>query len=102
MSKFVHDADADDDDNINAKAIAIPRVYSENSRAKNCSELWTLGSINRFIPYSVEANFLSGVFPLLTSAEACKKSSRWLLNESCISAGVGKPVNTCASPTTMI
>ena len=30
MSKFLHD----DDDNDDAKAIAIPRVFSENSRAK--------------------------------------------------------------------
>ena len=31
MWKFVHD----DDDNDGAKAIAIPRVFSENSQAKN-------------------------------------------------------------------
>ena len=29
----------------------------------------------------VEANFLSGVFPPLTTAEACEKSSRWLWKE---------------------
>ena len=29
----------------------------------------------------VEANFLSGVFLHLTSAEACEKSSRWLWKE---------------------
>ena len=33
--------------------------------------------------YPVEANFLSGVFLPLTSAEACEKSSRWLWKESC-------------------
>ena len=33
MSKFLHDAD-DDDNNDDAKVIAMPRVYSENSRAK--------------------------------------------------------------------
>ena len=32
MSKFLLDAEDDTDDN-NAKAIAIPRVFSENSRA---------------------------------------------------------------------
>ena len=32
MSHFLHD---DDDDNDNAKDIAIPRFFSENSRAKN-------------------------------------------------------------------
>ena len=32
MSKFLHDAGPADD----AKAIAISRVFSENSRAKNC------------------------------------------------------------------
>ena len=40
MSKFFHDDedcandDDDDADDANAKAIAIPRVFSENSRAK--------------------------------------------------------------------
>ena len=29
-----------------------------------------------------EANFLSGVFSLLTSAEACEKSNRWLWKET--------------------
>ena len=37
MSKFLHVDDNDDDDddenNDDAKAIAIPRVFSENSRA---------------------------------------------------------------------
>ena len=32
MSKFLHDAD---NNNANTKAIAIPRVFSENSQAKN-------------------------------------------------------------------
>ena len=37
MSKFLHHNDNDYDDNNNAKAIAIPRAFSENSRAKkNC------------------------------------------------------------------
>ena len=41
MSKYLHAADNDHaandkvDDNDDAKAIAIPRVFSENSRAKN-------------------------------------------------------------------
>ena len=37
MSKFLHDADDNDgdDDKDNSKAVAIPRVSSENSRAKN-------------------------------------------------------------------
>ena len=47
----------------------------------------------------VEAKFLSGVFSPLTSAEACEKSSRWLWKEICVSTGVRKPGNTCASPT---
>ena len=38
----------------------------------------------------VEANFLSGVFSPLTSAEACEKGSRWLWKESCVSTGVRK------------
>ena len=54
------------------------------------------------VRYPVEANFLYGVFSPLTSTEACEKSSRWLWKESCVSAGVKKPGNTCASPTTMI
>ena len=43
---------------------------------------------------SVEANILSGVFSALASAEACKKSSRWLWKESCVSTGVRKPEYT--------
>ena len=43
MSKFLHADDnyendddaAADDDNEDAKAIAIPRIFSENSRAEN-------------------------------------------------------------------
>ena len=31
-----------------------------------------------------------------------EKSSRWLWNESCVSTGLKKPGNTCASPTAMI
>ena len=50
----------------------------------------------------VEANFLSGVFSPLNSAEACEKNGPWLCKEICVSAGVRKPENTCASPTTMI
>ena len=34
MSKFLHDTDNDDPDDDNTKAIAIPRVFSLNSRAK--------------------------------------------------------------------
>ena len=49
----------------------------------------------------VEANFLSGIFSSLTSAEACEKSSQWLWKESCVSTGVRNPGNTCASPTTI-
>ena len=37
-----------------------------------------------------------------TSAEACKKGSRWLWKESCVSTGVRKPGNACASLTAMI
>ena len=50
----------------------------------------------------LEANFLSWVFPPLTSTEACEKSSRWLWKEIRVGTGVRKPGNTCASPTTMI
>ena len=50
----------------------------------------------------VEANFFSGVFSPNTSAEACEKISRWLLKENCVSTGVRKPGNTCASLTAMI
>ena len=47
----------------------------------------------------VEANFLSSVFSLLTSAEACERGSRWLWKERCVITGVRKPGNTCASLT---
>ena len=51
----------------------------------------------------VEANFLSGVFSPLNSAEACEKSSRWLWKKkSSVSTGVRKSGNTCASPIAMI
>ena len=36
------------------------------------------------------------------SAETCEKISPWLWKESCVSTGVRKPGNTCASPTSMI
>ena len=55
-----------------------------------------------FVRGPVEANFLSGVFLPLTSAEALEKCSRWLLKESCVSTFVRKPGNTYASPTAMI
>ena len=45
----------------------------------------------------VEANFLSGVFSPLVSAEACQKSSEWLWKESCVSTGVRKPGNMCVT-----
>ena len=35
MSKLLHNNDDDDADNADAKAIAIPRFFSENSRAEN-------------------------------------------------------------------
>ena len=41
MSIFLHDADDDadqDDDNDDAKATAIPRVFSGNSRAKDMED----------------------------------------------------------------
>ena len=49
-----------------------------------------------------EANFLSGIFSPITSAEVREKKSRWLWKESCVSTGVRKPGNTCASPTPTI
>ena len=51
---------------------------------------------------SLEANFLSGVFSPLASAEVCEKSSRWLWKENCVSTCMRKPGNTCASLTAMI
>ena len=36
MSKFLND---DDNSNDDAKAIAIPRVFSENSRTKNLENM---------------------------------------------------------------
>ena len=49
-----------------------------------------------------QTNIFSSIFSALTSAEACEKSSRWLWKESCVSTGVRKPRNTCASLTVMI
>ena len=54
------------------------------------------------VPSPVEETFRSGVFLPLTSVEACKKRSQWLWKKSCVSAGVRKPGNTCASPIAMI
>ena len=45
----------------------------------------------------IEAKFISGVFLPLTSAEASEKSGQWLWKEICISTGVRKPGNTCAT-----
>ena len=46
----------------------------------------------------VEAKFLYGIFLPLTSAEACEESW-WLWKEICVSTGVRKRRNTCASLT---
>ena len=42
MSRFLHDNDNDDndDDNNDAMAIAIPRVFSDTSRAKMVDNLF--------------------------------------------------------------
>ena len=46
MSKFVHDADDED----GAKAIAMPRVFSDNSRAKSASIQYLLIFLPCFLP----------------------------------------------------
>ena len=68
------------------------------------AQWWACRTKDLVVRFPVEANFLSGVFSPLTSAEACEKSSRWLWKESCVSryTGVRKSGNTCASPTPMI
>ena len=43
MSQFLH---SNNDDNADAKAIAMPPVFSENSRAKNVESGITHQSIN--------------------------------------------------------
>ena len=48
-----------------------------------------------------EANFLSGIFSPFTF-ETCENSGRWLWKEGCVSNGVRKSGNTCASPTAVI
>ena len=40
----------------------------------------------------VEANFLSGIFSPLTSAEACEKSSWWLLKEKLFNVSLERQV----------
>ena len=67
-------------------------IYSEPARVAHC---WTHNQV-------VESKIISGVFPLLNSAEACEKTSRWLWKEICVSTGLRKPGNACASPTAMI
>ena len=62
---------------------------------RNCMTLWLS------VQEPVEVNFLSGIFLPLTSAEACEKDSRWLWKESCVSTGVRKTGNTCASQTAL-
>ena len=62
MSKFLHNADK-------AKAIAIPRVFSENSRAKKFTCLFKC----TLVPFSF-ASFLAAAFSLTR----LKKSSRQL------------------------
>ena len=46
--------------------------------------------------------FLAYFHLSLLLAEACEKSSWWFWKEHCVSTGVRKPGNTCASPTAMI
>ena len=56
MSKFLHDAATDD----YAKAIAIPWVFSENTRAKNIMKVllccgfkhWSLAEHDEFVKYN--------------------------------------------------
>ena len=45
----------------------------------------------------VEAKFLCSVFPPLTSAETCEKSSRWFWKEIHVNTGVREPGNTCVT-----
>ena len=46
MSKFSHDADDDDADADDAKAMTIPRLFFENSRAKKVK--WML-NVSKFV-----------------------------------------------------
>ena len=70
----------------------------QSSRTISMPHSFLIASINS----PVEETFLSGLFSPLSSAEACEKSSRWLLKKSCVSTGVRKLGNTYASPTAMI
>ena len=51
MSEFLHD---DNNENADAKAIAIPRVFSENSRAKNAGNQHFLLFPQCFLPQQGE------------------------------------------------
>ena len=51
----------------------------QDVKASNTSELNFVARLIKYAPRPfVEANFLSGVFSPVTSAEASEKSSRWL------------------------
>ena len=85
----------------------FPTVFSKDLHCRHVKTRDCLGkgqTLDLVVVSSrpVEAKFLSGIFPPLISAEACEKSSWWLWKEICVSTGVRKPENTCASPTAMI
>ena len=69
-------------------------VPHQGGSVVSVSDSWPGGF---WVPFPVEANFLSGVFSPLTSAEACEKSSPWLWKENCVSTGVRKPGNICVT-----
>ena len=58
--------------------------------------------IMHLVPVILITTKIVGLVSPLTSAEACEKSSQWLWKESCVSTGVRRPGNACASPTAMI
>ena len=64
--------------------------------------MWELMTWWFWVCNLVEANFLSGVFSPLTSAEACEKSSLCLWKESCVITVVRRPGITCVPLTSMI
>ena len=70
------------------KNIEIKKEIARNEQFLLFSQCFSFYRIDNFLP--------------LISAETREKSSPWHWKEMCVSTGVRKPGNTCASPTALI
>ena len=96
---------------IKCKNLSSPKAFNLDEVKFRClvrvdihTEILVFMMRNAYIIWSFFVNIkLKIKFPewtlSFTSVNACEKSSQWLWKESCVSTGVRKPGNTCASLT---